>query len=352
MKVDDLLSQAGEWLKGTGPESDVVMSSRVRLARNLHRFPFLTVAPVAERTAIESYVRERLQEVLGSRKIHYFSMARMNAIDRTLLVERHLVSREHAQGEGDRGVAVSQDESTSIMVNEEDHLRLQVLRSGLNLEEAWESIDRLDSLLEQHMSYAFHPRFGYLTACPTNVGTGLRISVMVHLPAAVFSKQMDKVLQSLARLNYTVRGLYGEGTSPIGDFYQVSNQITLGKAERDIIGELKKVIPEVLKFERSWRHKLVEDEPRRLEDKVWRAYGILKHARTITSEETIELFSALRLGVNLGMIQGIPINTLNELFIFTQPSHLQKIEKKALEAEERDIVRAEYIRKKLATSTQ
>lgn len=347
MKVDELLTQSGEWLKGTGPESDVVISSRVRLARNLHRFPFLSVAPPSERSAIEAFVRERFDEVLASKTIQYMPLQRMSQLDRLILVERHLISREHANGEGDRGVAISRDESTSIMVNEEDHLRLQVLRSGLNLDEAWDSIDRVDSLLEQHLNYAFHSRFGYLTCCPTNVGTGLRISVMVHLPASVFSKQMDKVLQSLARLNYSVRGLYGEGTSPLGDFYQISNQITLGKTEREIIAEMKKVIPEVLKFERSWRHKLMDDEPRRLEDRVWRAYGILKHARSISSEETVELLSALRLGVNLGLIQNLPIQTINELFIFTQPSHLQKIERKVLESEERDVVRAEFIRRKL-----
>ncbi len=349
MKIDDLLNQSGEWLKGTGPESDVVISSRIRLARNLHRFPFLTVAPPTERGQIESFVRERFEEVLAPRNIHYFQLTRMNQVDRTLLVERHLISREHAQGEGERGVAISMDESTSIMVNEEDHLRLQVLRSGLNLEEAWEAIDRLDTSLEQHLNYAFHPRFGYLTCCPTNVGTGLRISVMVHLPAAVFSKQMEKVIQSLTRLNYTVRGRDGEGTTPVGDLFQISNQITLGKSEKDIISELKKVIPEVLKFERTWRHKLVEDQPRRLEDRVWRAYALLKHARTITSEETIELLSAVRLGVNVGVIPNVPISTVNELFIFTQPSHLQKLEKKHLDADDRDVVRAEFIRKKLPT---
>jgi len=181
------------------------------------------------------------------------------------------------------------------MVNEEDHLRLQVIRSGLQLDEAYEEIDRMDTALEGSLNFAFSPQFGYLTACPTNVGTGLRISVMMHLPAAALSKQMEKVLQSLQRLNYTVRGFYGEGTQPLGDFYQVSNQITMGKSERDIISELKKVIPEILKFERSWRHKLIDDEPRKLEDRVWRAYGILKHARRITSEEATDLLSALRL---------------------------------------------------------
>jgi protein arginine kinase len=347
MKVEELLGQSGEWLKGTGHESDVVISSRVRLARNLHRFPFLTVATPAVRSEIEKFIRPRLEDARLPRKLHYWSLAEITPIERTLLVERHLISKEHAQAEGDRGVAVGGDEAISIMVNEEDHLRLQVIRSGLQLDEAFEEIDRMDTALEGQLNFAFHSRFGYLTACPTNVGTGLRISVMMHLPAAVLSKQMDKVLQSLQRLNYTVRGFYGEGTSPVGDFYQVSNQVTLGKSERDIIAEMKKVVPEILKFERSWRVKLLEDEPRKLEDRVWRAYGVLKHARRITSEEATELLSALRLGANMNILTGIPPKVINELFIFTQPGHLQKVERKVLDPEERDVVRAEFIRRKL-----
>jgi len=347
MKVEELLSQSGEWLRGTGQESDVVISSRVRLARNLHRFPFLTVAGNPVRTEIERFVRSRLEDARLPRKLNYWSLGSLSSIDRTLLVERHLISKEHAQAEGDRGVAVGSDEAISIMVNEEDHLRLQVIRSGLQLDEAFEEIDKMDTALEGQLNFAFHSRFGYLTACPTNVGTGLRISVMMHLPAAVLSKQMDKVLQSLTRLNYTVRGFYGEGTSPLGDFYQISNQVTLGKSERDIIAEMKRVIPEILKFERAWRIKLLEDEPSKLEDRVWRAYGVLKHARRITSEEATELLSALRLGCNLNLLKNMPSKLINELFIFTQPGHLQKIERKALDADERDVVRADFIRRKL-----
>jgi protein arginine kinase len=347
MKVESLLGQSGEWLKGTGPENDVVISSRVRLARNLHRFPFLTMASPSLRAEVEKFVRPRLEEAKLPRKLNYWSLSEITPVERTLLVERHLISRELAQGEGERGVAVGPDEALSIMVNEEDHLRLQVIRSGLQLDEAYDEIDRMDTALEGSLNFAFSPRFGYLTACPTNVGTGMRISVMMHLPAAVLSKQMDKVLQSLQRLSYTVRGFYGEGTSPLGDFYQVSNQITLGKSERDIIAEMKKVIPEIIKFERSWRHKLLENEPKKLEDRVWRAYGILKHARRISSEEATDLLSALRLGVNLNVITGLELKVINELFIFIQPGHLQKLERKILEAEERDEVRAEYMRRKL-----
>jgi protein arginine kinase len=175
----------------------------------------------------------------------------------------------------------------------------------------------------------------------------MRLSVMLHLPGVVLAKQIEKVLQSLQRLNYTVRGFYGEGTSPIGDFYQVSNQVTLGKAEPDMIAEFRKVIPEILRFERQWRHKLLQDEPKRLEDKVWRAYGLLKHARRVSSEEATELLSALRLGTTLNVVTGIPPKVLNELFMFTQPAHLQKIEKRLLEPDERDAVRAEFIRRRL-----
>ena len=347
MKVEDLLGQPGEWLKGSGPENDVVISSRVRLARNLNRFPFLTVATAHAREEVEQFVRPHLAGSKLPKPLVYWPMSAFSPVERTVLVERHLISKEHATADGERGVAVAPDESVSIMVNEEDHLRLQVIRSGLQLEEAYDEIDRMDTALEGALHFAFDSRFGYLTACPTNAGTGLRISVMLHLPAVALAKQVDKVLQSLQRLNYNVRGFYGEGTSPLGDFYQVSNQVTLGKSERDLIADLRKVIPEILRFERAWRHKLLEDEPKRLEDKVWRAYGVLKNARRMASEEATDLLSSLRLGVNLNILTGIPIKTLNELFIFTQPAHLQKLERRILEAEERDLVRAELIRRKL-----
>ena len=347
MSLDELLGQSGEWLRGTGPESDVVVSSRVRLARNLSRFPFLTQASAQIRAEVEKFVRGRFQDARLPKPLQYWPLAPLSAVDRALLVERHLISKEHAQSEGERGVALAADESVSIMVNEEDHLRLQVIRSGLQLEEAYAEVDAMDSALEGALHFAFSSRFGYLTACPTNAGTGMRLSVMMHLPGVVLAKQIEKVLQSLQRLNYTVRGFYGEGTSPIGDFYQVSNQVTLGKAERDMIAEFRKVIPEILRFERQWRHKLLQDEPKRLEDKVWRAYGLLKHARRVTSEEATELLSALRLGTTLNVVTGIPPKVLNELFMFTQPAHLQKIEKRILEADERDTVRAEFIRRRL-----
>ena len=348
MKIDDLLNQSGEWLKGTGLDSDIVISSRVRLARNLSRFPFLTVATPSIRVEIEEFIKDRLKDKKIDKDISYFSVDKLNQIDRHLLMERHLISRELADdGKNAKGIAFSQDETISIMVNEEDHLRMQVLRSGLQFESAWKEIDRIDSVLEGSLSYAFSSQFGYLTCCPTNVGTGMRISIMVHLPALVFVKQMDKVLQSLSRINYSVRGLFGEGTPGIGDYYQISNQITLGKSEGDIVQEMKNVIPQIIQFERTWRYKLLEDDRKRVEDRVWRAYGILRNARSISTEETMDLLSAVRLGLNLKILNTITVDVINELFIFTQPSHLQRIKGRPLEPAERDAIRADFLREKL-----
>jgi len=348
MKIDDLLNQSGEWLKGTGLDSDIVISSRVRLARNLSRFPFLTVATPSIRVEIEEFIKDRLKDKKIDKDISYFSVDKLNQIDRHLLMERHLISRELADdGKNAKGIAFSQDETISIMVNEEDHLRMQVLRSGLQFESAWKEIDRIDSILEGSLNYAFSSQFGYLTCCPTNVGTGMRISIMVHLPALVFVKQMDKVLQSLSRINYSVRGLFGEGTPGIGDYYQISNQITLGKSEGDIVQEMKNVIPQIIQFERTWRYKLLEDDRKRVEDRVWRAYGILRNARSISTEETMDLLSAVRLGLNLKILNTITVDVINELFIFTQPSHLQRIKGRPLEPAERDAIRADFLREKL-----
>lgn len=345
--VDSFLTQSGEWLKGTGPDADVVVSSRVRLARNLSTFKFLTSASPAERREIESHIHERLDRAELPKATSYFPLHKIAALDKQILLERHLISSDHANAQAERGVAVSADETLSIMVCEEDHLRIQALRSGLNLDDAWKEIEAADRGLSQVLPYAFHPQFGYLTCCPTNVGTGMRVSVMMHLPAAAFSKQMEKFLQSLARLNYAVRGFYGEGTQPIGDLFQVSNQVTLGKSEGEILEEMKRIIPELIGWERTWRRKLLEDQPNKLKDKVWRAFGILRHAYTITSEETLELVSALRLGSTIGIIEGVKPELINEIFIFSQPAHLQKSASRVLEPSERDALRASYIRQRL-----
>jgi protein arginine kinase len=345
--VSLLLGQTGEWLKGEGLENDLVISTRVRLARNLSLFPFISIAKPPVKKQIEEYIREKLDQVDFTNKLYYLSLHKMNRIDRLLLMERHLISREHAMNDWERGVAISEDETISIMVAEEDHLRMQVLRSGFQPAQCWDELARLDCALEKLLNYAFHPKFGYVTCCPTNIGTGLRVSVMVHLPALIIAKQIEKVIQSLTRVHYNIRGLYGEGTSAIGGFFQISNQISLGKSEEEIIQEMQRVVPEILRFERSWRQRLFKEQKEVIEDKVWRAYGILKNARAISSEETLEHLSALRLGLNLGIIQSVSINIINELFIFCQPNHLQRLHGGELESAKRDFVRARLIRERL-----
>jgi protein arginine kinase len=234
------------------------------------------------------------------------------------------------------------------MVNEEDHLRIQALRTGLALREAYTLASEVDDAMEREVDYAFSSQFGYLTACPTNVGTGLRVSVMLHLPALVITREIEKVFQAVSKINLAVRGLYGEGTQASGDFYQISNQVTLGKAESEIIENLASVIPQIVKYERKVRTTLLQMKRVVLEDKIWRALGVLRFARQITSEETLELLSLVRLGVNVGAIADIPISTINELFVLSQPAHLQKVEKAKLSSHERDAARARYIRERLA----
>lgn len=352
MDLNRIPVTVGEWLGGTGPESDIVISSRIRLARNLVEFPFLSRATPKERGDIERMIRKSLVAARPSGEMHYVTLPPLSPVDRLFLVERHLISREHAFGKGPRGVGLGSKEAISVMVNEEDHLRIQGLCSGFQLRATWEQVDELDTLLEKDLDYAFHPQFGYLTVCPTNVGTGMRASVMLHLPALVMTRQIDKVFQAVSKINLAVRGLYGEGTQASGDFYQISNQPTLGKSELEIIENIERVIPKIIEYERQVRDSLVEQRREVIEDKVWRAYGMLQTARTINSEETMDLLSAVRMGVNLKIVNDVEISTVNELFILTQPAHLQKMERSELNSPQRDIMRATFIRNRLTTKSQ
>ena len=331
MKLSDLTQQAGEWLRGSGPMSDIVISSRIRLARNLAGFPFLTRCTRHQRQAVEHKVRDTILGAQIAPKTLYLDLDAASDLDRQFLVERHLISKPHASAEGARGVAIGENETVSIMVNEEDHLRLQVLRSGLQLEEAWEEITRIDDQIESRLDWAFHPRFGYLTACPTNVGTGIRVSVMLHLPALKLTGEIEKVFRAAKDMRLAVRGLYGEGTEATGDFYQISNQTTLGKTEDDIISDFKHlVIPKIIDYEHHARKTLVNERTVALDDKVCRALGTLRSARLIASEETLLLLSHLRMGINLKRIGDLDVKTINELFLLTQPAHLQKIQGKKM----------------------
>jgi protein arginine kinase len=347
MNLDSLIPSTGEWLRGIGPESDVVVSTRIRLARNLAAFPFSNRASAHQRAEIEAMLQDRLAKVDPLPPVQYVSLGGLPLLDRQFLVERQLVSRELANGDGPRGVAFDDRESVSIMVNEEDHLRLQVMRSGLDLDGAWQEIDRVDDVLEQKVSYAFSEEFGYLTACPTNVGTGMRASVMLHLPALGLTKQIEKVFRALQKINLVVRGLYGEGSRASGDFYQISNQVTLGKSETAALGEIREVNQQIIAYERQARNALMRENRQGVQDRVARAFGTLQSATMMTSEETMELLSSVRLGVNLALIEDIAITTVNELFLHTQPAHLQKLMGAPLDGEERNAARARYLRTRL-----
>jgi protein arginine kinase len=348
VRLSDLSSHGGEWLRGDGPEGDIVISSRVRLARNLADHLFTTRAADPEKREIADQVRETVMQSRFAERIFYVDLEKEDAVQAELLVERHLISRELSAGTGPRGVAFGSREAISIMVNEEDHLRIQVLQSGSQLEEAWKGANAVDGLLEAGLDFAYSPRYGYLTACPTNVGTGMRASVMLHLPALQYSRHIQKVFQAVHKMSLTVRGFFGEGTEPMGDLYQISNQVTLGVTESAVVDNVCRVVPQIVKYERDIREEMLRRERRALEDRIWRSLGILRHARLITTQETLEHLSAVRLGVNLGVVEGIDLKLVNDLFILSQPAHLQKLEGRPLQPVERDEVRAAFLRRRLA----
>jgi protein arginine kinase len=347
VEPNDLGRHGGDWLIEDGPERDIVMSSRIRLARNLEGFPFVPQATEAQKEEIEGIVRGRLMKTIFAEDGTYEDVDALDDVGRQFLIERHLISRELAASEGKRGVAYSASEVSAVMVNEEDHCRLQVIRAGFELDRTWEEMLTLDDALEKELDFAFSPQFGFLTACPTNVGTGMRASVMLHLPALVMTKEIEKVFQAVTKINLAVRGLYGEGTQASGDFYQISNQVTLGKSESSVIDNIKRVVPRIILYERNVREHLMTESRVSLEDRVFRAYGILRNARSISSEESTNHLSALRLGVSLGLIEDLGRAKVNELFILTQPGHLQRSAGRELDPRERDERRATFLREKL-----
>jgi protein arginine kinase len=348
VKLNDLVPRAGEWLRGDGPRSEVVVSTRIRLARNVSGHNFLSKCSRRQRSVLEKKIRAAVIDSHFAPRVLFVKLDDALDVDLSLLVERHLISKNHAGGEGARSVILSEDETVSIMVNEEDHLRLQVLRSGLQLDEAWEQIDAIDDDLNGSLDFAFHNRFGYLTACPTNVGTGIRVSVMLHLPALKLTGEIEKVFRAAKEMKLAVRGLYGEGTEATGDFYQISNQTTLGKQEEEILSDFRdNVIPKIIHYELQARHTLQSERARNLDDKAFRALGILRNARLLASEEVLQLLSHIRLGVNLGRVPDVDLPTLNELMLLTQSAHLQKLLGKRLDGDDRRAARAQFVRERL-----
>jgi protein arginine kinase len=348
-QLEDLNDRCGEWLRGTGPEADIVISSRVRLARNLAEYPFIRRCTADDRLSIERTMRTKLESIPQWDAVRFVDVASLSEVDRQFLVERQMISRELSEAEGARAVAMDSSlERFSVMINEEDHLRLQVMVSGLDLMAAWERIAALDDLVGERVTYAFHPKYGFLTACPTNAGTGVRVSVMLHLPALVITRQIDKVFRGLQKISVTVRGLYGEGSQYMGDFYQVSNQITLGCSEVELVQKVGEVIPSLIDYERRARAFLLKENKQDLHDDVSRAMGILCTAKKISSEETMHYLSKVRMGVNLGLIGDLPITVINKLFIHTQPAHLQKLRGRLLGSADRNVERASYLQRFLS----
>jgi len=347
MKFSNVLATAGEWLRGEGPHHQVVISSRVRLARNLRSRPFPGWAKKAERTSILELVRPRVEELPEMQDSFSESLQDISALDRQVLVERHLISREHAAKGVGSAVVINRRQTLSIMINEEDHLRMQSIRSGLQLKQAFKLVDKIDSALESKLEFAYDPRLGYLTACPTNVGTGMRASAMLHLPGLVLSELINQVIQAVSKIGLAVRGLYGEGTEAMGNLFQISNQTTLGEREDDIVNRLTKVIETIIEKEHDARQVLLQKKPNTLSDQIGRAYGVLTYAHAMASKEALNLLSIIKLGVDLGAFPEERRFSIDELFIETQPAHLQKTSQQKLNAEERDHLRAQIIRERL-----
>ena len=340
------------WLRDDGPHADIVLSTRIRLARNLQGFRFGAHADAADRASVLRLAGEAAAHTDALRTASTLVLPELSAGTRQLLIERHLVSRELVAGAGsgpasDAAIILGEAEPLSVMVNEEDHLRLQSFLGGFRLRDAWRSIDRLDDAMGAHLPYAFHSEFGYLTSCPTNVGTGLRASVLMHLPGLVLTQEIGKVLQGISQVGLTFRGLYGEGSEVVGNFFQISNQTTLGKSEEDLIDHLQRIVQKVVQYEADARAVLLRDAPTVIEDKVWRAYGLLRHARSTSFEEVMNLLSGVRLGVGLKLIENLSVYTLNRIMIFSQAAHLQHAAEAPLPDGEADVRRASFVRTEL-----
>src|SRR5690349_1235442 len=347
MNIHEFLPPPSEMARREGPHNKIVLSSRVRLARNLKGLAFPGWAKKAERVRSLDQIRPAVESLSQMSDAFSESMDNLTVLDKNILVERHLISREHAAKNAGSGLVLNREESLCVMINEEDHLRMQALRPGLQIRQAWNAIDQADTSLERKLEYAFSPELGYLTACPTNIGTGIRVSAMLHLPGLVLAEQINPIIQSVNKLGLAVRGLYGEGTEALGNVFQVSNQMTLGESESAIVERLEKVLAQIIEHEENARASLLEKKPKMVYNHIGRAYGILANAHSISSKETMNLLSLMRLGVDVGLFPGVDRALVDELFILTQPAHLQKQHSEKLSAEERDLLRADMVRERL-----
>ena len=339
-RIAQLVTNADARISRRGPENDVVFSSRVRLARNLAGYPFVDRLSVFDREKIVSTFTKASAELFESDSYFLLNASELKQADLLCLLERQLISREFLDGEDERAVLVERAENFSIMVIEEDHLRMQALAPGFDLETPWRKVNDLDNVYEEHLPFAFDEKHGYLTACPTNVGTGARLSVMLHLPALILTNESERAFRAIQKMKLELRGLYGEGSKPLGDFYQVSNQATLGLAEEEILRHLLTVIPKVVEYERKARERLVEKEEQQTLDRIYRGVGILKSARKIRAEEAMSHLSYLRMGAHLGLQREVSPEKIDELFLRIQPAHLELTAGRPLDEEEALAARA------------
>ena len=348
MNILEFLISPSDAAKRSGPHDKVVLSSRVRLARNIRGVPFPGHARKADRVRAFETLMPAVQSLnqVGSDAFAE-SMEKLSQNEKKVLVERHLISREHeAKGVGS-GIVLNREETLCLMVNEEDHLRMQALRPGLQLGQAWMSLDSVDTDLESRLEIAFSEQYGFLTACPTNLGTGIRVSAMLHLPGLVLGEQINQIIQAVSKLGLAVRGLFGEGTEALGNVFQVSNQMTLGESELEIVERINKVLLQIIEHEENARLTLLEKKAKVLFNHIGRAYGTLANAHSISSKETMNQLSLLRLGVDIGMIPGTPKSLVDELFLLSQPAHLQLKTPDKLDAEQRDMLRSDMLRDRM-----
>lgn len=338
----------GAWLLGTGPDRDIAICTRARLARNLRGYPFSTSLDAEVADELYRFTVDRLLLPGLPERLVHVDLDTLDELERSVLVERHLISRDLAASERRRGVAIDADESVAVMINEEDHLRVQVFAPGLDLQNVWQRAERLDDAVIQRVPIAWSEEFGFLTSCPTNTGTGLRLSVMLHLPGLVWSDEIDKATNTAQKIHLAVRGLYGEGSRALGDFYQVSNQITLGRDERQILADVQLAVGRIVQWEREVRSALLRGAARmRTLDRVHRALGTLERAQILSSEEAMGCLSALRFGLETKLLTQFTVAQLNKALLLSQPGHLQRHTRERLQPEERDQRRAQLLREVL-----
>ncbi len=351
MKINELIASHSELTDTSANKGAVVLMTRIRLARNLAAQPFPGWAKEAQKREIRDRCMQAVAALPQMKRGLALPVENLDELQKQILVERHLISRELCHAKSGAGVVISKDQSCVVMVNEEDHLRIQVLRAGFQFKKVWAAINALDTDLEEHVDYAFSPKLGYLSACPTNLGTGIRASAMMHLPGLVISSQMDKVVRAVNQLGMAVRGLFGEGSDASGSIFQISNQTTLGESEEGIIKHLHGVLTTIVDQELNAREKLLETDPNKLFDKIGRAFGILQNGWLLNSGEAMNLLSLIRLGIDLGIFADTQRALVDRLFIECQPGHIQHAAQGAFEPTQRDVLRAVRLRSEFAKVT-